>query len=82
MSTTKPRVGEQRPGGRAERVRTAVLEAAAELLTEVGYDKMRVEDVAARAGVHKTTVYRRWPTKAALTADATALHSRRRRPDP
>lgn len=75
MSTTKPRVGEQRPGGRAERVRTAVLEAAAELLTEVGYDKMRVEDVAARAGVHKTTVYRRWPTKAALTADATALHA-------
>jgi AcrR family transcriptional regulator len=75
MSTTKPRVGEQRPGGRAERVRTAVLGAAAELLTEVGYDKMRVEDVAARAGVHKTTVYRRWPTKAELTADATALHS-------
>ena len=75
MSTTRPRVGEQRPGGRAERVRTAVLGAAAELLTEVGYDKMRVEDVAARAGVHKTTVYRRWPTKAALTADAAALHS-------
>ena len=68
-------MGEQRPGGRAERVRTAVLEAASELLTEVGYDKMRVEDVAARAGVHKTTVYRRWPTKAELTADATALHS-------
>ena len=75
MSTTEPRVGEQRPGGRAERVRIAVLGAAAELLTEVGYDKMRVEDVAIRAGVHKTTVYRRWPTKAELTADATALHS-------
>ena len=75
MSTTRPRVGEQRPGGRAERVRTAVLGAAAELLTEVGYDKMSVEDVAARAGVHKTTVYRRWPTKAALTADAASLHS-------
>lgn len=75
MSSPKPRVGEQRPGGRAERVRTDVLGAAAELLTEVGYDNMRVEDVAARAGVHKTTVYRRWPTKAALTADAAALHS-------
>jgi len=75
MSDTRPRVGQQRPGGRAERVRAAVLGAAAELLTEVGYDKMRVEDVAARAGVHKTTVYRRWPTKAALTADAAALHS-------
>lgn len=72
---TDPRVGEQRPGGRAERVRAAVLGAAAELLTDVGYDKMRVEDVADRAGVHKTTVYRRWPTKAALTADAIALNS-------
>ena len=72
---TTPRVGEQRPGGRAARVRTDVLQAAAELLTDVGYDKMSVEDVATRAGVHKTTVYRRWPTKAALTADATALHS-------
>ncbi len=76
MSATKPpRVGEQRPGGRAERVRSSVLQAATELLTEVGYDKMSVEAVAARAGVHKTTVYRRWPTKAELTADAAALHS-------
>lgn len=75
MNDTAPRVGEQRPGGRAERVRAAVLGAAAELLTEVGYDKMSVEEVAARAGVHKTTVYRRWPTKAALTADAVAIHS-------
>jgi len=72
---TTPRVGEQRPGGRAARVRADVLQAAAELLTEVGYDNMSVEDVATRAGVHKTTVYRRWPTKAALTADAAALHS-------
>ena len=75
MSTTKPRVGEQRPGGRAERVRSSVLQAAVDLLTEVGYEKMSVEDVAARAGVHKTTVYRRWPTKAELTADAASLNS-------
>ena len=74
-SASTPRVGEQRPGGRAARVRTAVLEAAGELLTEVGYDVMSMEDVAARAGVHKTTVYRRWPTKAALTADAASLKS-------
>lgn len=75
MNTPEPRVGEQRPGGRAARVRADVLHAAAELLTEVGYDQMNVEEVAARAGVHKTTVYRRWPTKAALTADATSIHS-------
>lgn len=73
MTTTDP--AQLKVGGRAARVRTAVLQAAAELLTEVGYDKMSVEDVAARAGVHKTTVYRRWPTKAALTADAASLHS-------
>ncbi len=70
-----PRIGEQRPGGRAARVRNAVLHAAAELLTEVGYETMSVEEVATRAGVHKTTVYRRWPTKASLTADAASLHS-------
>ncbi len=75
MNTPKPRVGDQRPGGRAERVRHAVLAAASELLTEVGYDGMSVDAVAARAGVHKTTVYRRWPTKAELVADAAALHS-------
>ncbi len=66
---TAPRVGEQRPGGRAARVRSAVLGAAAELLMEVGYDHLTVEEVARRAGVHKTTVYRRWPTKPELIAD-------------
>lgn len=75
MTNTEPRVGQQRPGGRAARVRTDVLRSASELLTEVGYDKMSVEDVASRAGVHKTTVYRRWPTKAALVADAVAEQS-------
>lgn len=69
------RVGEQRPGGRAARVRTSVLRAAAELLSEVGYDNLTVDDVATRAGVHKTTVYRRWPTKAVLATDAVEEHS-------
>jgi AcrR family transcriptional regulator len=56
-------------------VRADVLRCAAELLTEVGYDKMSVEEVASRAGVHKTTVYRRWPTKPELVADAASVHS-------
>jgi AcrR family transcriptional regulator len=43
-----------------------VLDATSDLLTEVGYEKLSVEDVASHAGVHKTTVYRRWPTKAEL----------------
>lgn len=73
MTESVSRVGEQRPGGRAERVRLSVLQAASELLTEVGYDKMSVDEVASRAGVHKTTVYRRWPTKAELCAAAADL---------
>lgn len=69
-ATNTPRVGQQRPGGRAARVRAAVLEATAALLMEVGYDDLTVDEVARRAGVHKTTVYRRWPTKPELIADA------------
>lgn len=82
MAEPQTRVGEQRPGGRAARVRVAVLRAAAELLTEVGYDAMKVEEVATRAGVHKTTVYRRWPTKSELVADAVRVNSERNVPIP
>lgn len=75
VTDNQPRVGEQRPGGRAARVRSDVLRCAAELLTEVGYDKLTVEDVASRAGVHKTTIYRRWPTKPDLVAAAASANS-------
>ena len=76
------RVGEQRPGGRAARVRGAVLAATAELLDEVGYDSVTYDEVARRAGVHKTTVYRRWPSKPDLVADALDLHSEEHVPIP
>lgn len=42
---------------------------------EAGYDRMSVEDVADRAGVHKTTVYRRWPTKSELVFEAISVQS-------
>ena len=71
----RQRVGGQRPGGRAARVRDAVLVATAELLAATPYDALRIEDVAVRAGVNKTTVYRRWPDKAALVADAARARS-------
>ncbi len=45
-----------------------VLKATAEELGRVGYVALRVEDVAAHAGVNKTTIYRRWPTKADLVS--------------
>lgn len=69
------RVGERRPGGRGGRVRSAILEATVQELAASSYESLRIEDVAARAGVNKTTIYRRWPTKAELVADATSSHS-------
>jgi AcrR family transcriptional regulator len=59
-----------RVGGRSERVVRDVLRATAAELSRVGYAALRVEDVAAGAGVNKTTVYRRWPTKAELVTAA------------
>ncbi|MET8871860.1 TetR/AcrR family transcriptional regulator [Nocardia sp. NPDC004278] len=41
-------------------------------LSERGYSAFTVDNVAQRAGVHKTTVYRRWPDRDALIADALA----------
>jgi AcrR family transcriptional regulator len=66
------RTGERRAriGGRSERVVRDVLQAAAAELGKVGYAALRVENVAAAAGVNKTTVYRRWPAKADLVAAA------------
>ncbi len=76
------RVGDRRPGGRAARVRASVLAAAAELLDEAGYDALSTDEVARRAGVHRTTVYRRWPTKPELVAEAVGLHAEEQIPIP
>jgi AcrR family transcriptional regulator len=48
----------------------AILDAAIGLVAEVGYDGMSVEAIAGRAGASKATIYRRWPGKAQLVADA------------
>ncbi|WP_088318124.1 TetR/AcrR family transcriptional regulator [Kineosporia sp. R_H_3] len=55
---------------RGEVVRQAVLAAALAELAERGYADLSVEHVAVRAGVHKTTVYRRWPDRESLLTDA------------
>ena len=62
--------GNVRPGGRTARTRAAVLEAALDELAELGWDQASVETIASRAGVHKTTVYRRWGSKDRLVAEA------------
>jgi len=80
--TSIPRVGDRRPGGRSAKVRAAVMAATADVLADAGYDGLTIEDVATRAGVHKTTVYRRWPTKAELVGDALRARSDARVPVP
>ena len=55
---------------RDPQVARAILAATLELLGEDGFDGLSIEAVAARAGVGKTTVYRRWPSKIPLVVDA------------
>ncbi|GIE30651.1 TetR family transcriptional regulator [Actinoplanes italicus] len=50
----------------------AILEAIRELLTEVGYDRMSIDEVARRARASKATIYRRWSGKPDMVA--AALH--------
>jgi AcrR family transcriptional regulator len=54
----------------------AILRATYELLGEAGYQGLRVDAVAARARASKATLYRHWPTKAALVADAVRVCKR------
>ena len=63
----------RRPGRpRSERAEHALLDATIEALGECGIDGVRCEDVAARAGVGKATLYRRWPGKEDLLIAAFA----------
>jgi AcrR family transcriptional regulator len=60
----------RRPGGRSARVQAAVFEAALQVLQERGYELTSIAEIAERAGVHETSLYRRWRTKEALLAEA------------
>ncbi len=64
-----PTASHTRPGGRSARVRAAVHRAVEELLAEGSSEALTIPLVAARAGVHPTTVYRRWGSLSELTAD-------------
>jgi AcrR family transcriptional regulator len=60
---TKPAYDPPAAVGRGSRTETAILNAARELLAEAGVHGLTIEGVAARAGVAKTTIYRRWRSK-------------------
>ncbi|MER5768814.1 TetR/AcrR family transcriptional regulator [Streptomyces sp. NPDC001985] len=51
----------------------AILDATRAALVELGWSKLTMGDVATRAGVAKTTLYRRWPGKSELVVDAVAV---------
>src|SRR5436305_6221535 len=70
--------GRARSPGRLDRsLDVAILDATLAGVAEVGYDRLSMDDVATRAGVGKAAIYRRWPSKAVVVADAIA-HRRRR----
>jgi AcrR family transcriptional regulator len=63
----------RRPGRpRSERADRAIIDAALSLFAENGVEGLCIEEVAARAGVGKATIYRRWPGKEDLLLDALA----------
>ncbi|MYR06934.1 TetR family transcriptional regulator [Gordonia sp. SID5947] len=70
MSEGEGRRGRGRP--RDERLDERILGATRELIDEVGYHQVTMEAIAARAQVGKASLYRRWPTKAAVITDAFA----------
>ncbi|WTW93562.1 TetR/AcrR family transcriptional regulator [Streptomycetaceae bacterium NBC_01309] len=55
---------------RSQASRRAILTAAFDLAGEIGYAKLSIEAIAARAGVGKQTIYRWWPSKGAVLFDA------------
>jgi AcrR family transcriptional regulator len=80
-AASRPTAGPRRTkgilGGRSDAVVTQVLDAALVELARSGYAALRMDEVAARAGVNRTTIYRRWPNRAALV---TAVVDRLREP--
>jgi AcrR family transcriptional regulator len=59
---------------RSEKVHQAILVAALEEVFAVGFRALSIDGIAAKAGVGKTTIYRRWPNKAAVVMDAFLGH--------
>jgi AcrR family transcriptional regulator len=63
----------RRPGGRTEKIRQAVAAAVLKLIQSGDLD-FEVQQVAALSGVHRATIFRRWPERSALIGEALAEH--------
>jgi AcrR family transcriptional regulator len=68
VTEAPPRPGRPRSG----EVQRKILDATRELLSENGFAELRLEHIAARAGVGKATIYRRWGSKEALAEELLA----------
>jgi AcrR family transcriptional regulator len=77
-----PKEVQRRPGGRSARVRAAVLQAALEAMAEHGPGGVTISEIARRAGVHATSVQRRWGTAENVTLDAMLTRSQEQLPVP
>ena len=60
----------RRTGGRSARIRAAVIDATLTALRTRGLDDLSITQIAQRAGVHPTTIYRRWGGRSNLALDA------------
>src|ERR1700752_1921190 len=73
---------QRRPGGRSARVRAAVLRATLEAMAEHGPGGVTISEIARRAGVHATSVQRRWGTTENVMLDAMLTRSQEQLPVP
>jgi AcrR family transcriptional regulator len=73
---------QRRPGGRSARVRAAVLQATLEAMAEHGPGGVTISEIARRAGVHATSVQRRWGTAENVMLDAMLTRSQDELPVP
>lgn len=81
MSLTEAEAPRQLGRPRDPRLDEAITAATLELLAEIGYAALTMEAVAARAGVGKATLYRRWAGKEQLVIDAVRTISEQPEPD-
>jgi AcrR family transcriptional regulator len=72
----------RRTGGRSARVRSAVLDATLEALAEIDPGEVTISEIARRAGVHATSIQRRWGSRENVLLDAMLTLSQEKLPIP